>query len=45
MHELDHLTMHKLELHMYDVKLLGFSVISNVIHSDTKSAIADLQTR
>ena len=45
MHQLDQLSMHNLSQHVPELKLLGFSVISNVIHSDTKSAIADLQTR
>ena len=44
-HQLDQLTMHHLKPHMYDVKLLGFSVISNTVRSDTKAAVAELQTR
>lgn len=42
---MDQLTLHNLREHMWDMQLLGFSVITSTIRSDTKAAIAELQSR
>ena len=44
-HLLEELSLDNLKQHMCDTKLLGFSVITNALRSDTKAAIAELQER
>ena len=41
----EQLSIDNLKQHMYDTRLLGFSVITNALRNDTKAAIAELQER
>ena len=43
--QLHKLTMANLSQHVPELKLLGFSVVSHAVRSDTKAAIAELQAR